>query len=240
MAIALETRSSVAQFYRGTGRALMDHRNFPLAIGRHLEDERAVLRGVVCRGGYTAAVEVGCADGGMHVNTLLELRLAYVGIDVVPEFVSKLSRRLKASNARPAPSARVLDACRLSRLAPALRHHKALVVFSFNSFGNLADPHAVLAETAALRSDALILTYRTGACSSRTRGDYYARCHLERMRQITDSRGVVFQSVDGLCSYAYRPQWVRSLVRGHGFTCIAEDFGVLGRFFWCSAKKRKG
>lgn len=226
------SRPSTADFYGQAGLALMDERNYPSAIVHHLEGERALLRKIVPQKGYTAAIEVGCADGNVHLNTFRELRVDYLGIDIVPQFVAALNVRIEATPGPPRTRACLLDACRLSQLRAELPEHKVLVVFPFNSFGNLEDPRAALSEVHAAGFDLLILTYRTDPASNLTRYEYYERCKLKDIRQAKDTRGVIFHSGDGFRSYAYHRHWLLKNLRGHTFACVTEDFGLLGRFFW--------
>jgi hypothetical protein len=224
---------SSAEFYRDAGQALVDERNYPPAIVDHLIAERAWLKRIIHRGGYSAAIEVGCADGGVHLETLLSLNIRYLGIDLVPRLVSILNDRLKHRPDGARARACVMDARRLSSVKASLRAHKVLVVFPFNSFGNLEDPRTIIAEACGSGFDALILTYRTDPLASRKRLEYYSRCNLARIDKERDSRGVVFLSPEGLRSYAYHRTWLTALLRDFPLSCTVRDFGAFGRFYWC-------
>jgi hypothetical protein len=230
---------TTADFYSKAGAVLMARQNYSKAIRNHLYGEKECVKSIVRQCNYTAAVEVGCADGSVHMQTLLALRLHYLGIDLVPRFISILNQRLDALSPAVAARAVVLDAHCMSSLLPLLQGQAALLIFAFNSFGNVDDPNQVIAQASACRSDFLILTYRTNRKASLLRHEYYSRCNLSGLRHERNERGVVFRSDDGLHSYAYHHAWLTGLFRRHSLRFSVKEFGMLGRLYWCRPSREQ-
>jgi hypothetical protein len=228
---------TTAEFYSTAGAGLLDLRNYSRAICDHLASEKKCVKHTVRKGGYTTAIEVGCADGSLHMQTLLSLKLRYLGIDLVPRFISILNDKLQNLSPDQLAGALVLDAQHISNLRPVMFGQKALLVFSFNSFGNVDDPSKALAQACVAGFDVLILTYRTNGPASQRRSEYYAQCNLSGLRHDRNERGVVFCSDDGLHSYAYRRPWLMGLLRRYPFHCTVREFGMLGRSYWCRRSK---
>ncbi len=222
--------TEVKAFYEDAGRALFAPWNYPLFISDHLAEERAALVRLLGAGGYETAIEIGCCDGSLHADAILGLGLGYLGIDLVEAAVRQVERKLLRDHpGRARAAARVLDAERLTELGPLER---ALAVFSFNSFGNLARPEAVVAELARAGCDACIPTYRLDEASTRARRTYYERCHYAELAELRDEKGIRFTAREGLCTYAYDEGWLLPLLERHGFRVAVDGFGAIGVAYW--------
>lgn len=231
---------SVADFYQNSGQALVDEANYPPAIASHLGEEKSVLTDLLRQGGYTAAVEVGCMDGCLHMETILATDLRYLGIDLVPDSVAQLNRRL---HERPFRNERahalVMDVGDLSILRKTLGKERTLVVFPFNSFGNLDEPIRAIREVQKCCADLLILTYGTDQTSTQLRREYYDRCGYTSVDLLQDDHGMLFTSPEGLHSYAYHETWIRDHFRRHAFGCNKQMFGRLGIAYWGMKTRRR-
>ena len=221
--------SRVKAFYEREGRALFAPWNYPLPISDHLADERASLVRVLGAGGYVTAIEVGCGDGSLHLDAIIGLGLGYIGIDLVETAVEQVQRKLDRDYPGRWAKARALDAERLTALG---RLDHALAVFSFNAYGNLSRPEAVVAELARAGCDAFIPTYRVEASSTQARRTYYERCRYTELVETRDDRGVLFTAREGLHTYAYDAAWLVPLLVRRGFRVTVENFGTIGVSYW--------
>lgn len=219
----------VAVFYAHTGQALAEDVNYPHAIRHHLSQERAIMVRRLSSGAYFVVAEVGCMDGRLLLSDVLRFPARYVGIDLVAASIQVLNQRLRDVGIPEARAVGVaLDARRLSELDQLRGIGNTLVVFPFNSFGNLSEPVIVLAEAALLSAEVLIFTYRTDEMSTRLRAEYYANCGMANLMSQSTEDGVIFTSSDGLATCAYSRRWYESKFRAHGYTCTFEEFGQLG------------
>lgn len=227
--------SAVGTFYRSAGQKLVVTDYYPSAIRDHLAAEEKLAVELLGGGQYTAVIEVGCMHGCLHFAALLQAGVRYLGIDIVPESISAFREHLRTRrDPTDLAEARVFDVSELSLVKPDFTGSRVLVVFPFNSFGNLERPAVALAEVAKCGYDLLILTYRTDEASSVVRAEYYQRCGYTGIQRVVSDRGTCFQSAEGLCTWAYNQTWLIEQLRTAGFTC--EDYslasvgvGYLGR-----------
>jgi len=224
-----EQSAAVAAFYSSIGQALADDANYPAAIRQHLDEEKAILSRHLAAGKYSVVVEVGCMDGRLHMAQVLRFPLRYVGIDLVAESVRKLNlclseRRVPASRA----VGLAMDACQLAKLDCLRDESSALVIFPFNSFGNMAEPSKVIAAAARLTVELLIFTYRTDEASNELRASYYRDSGMTNLECITNRSEVRFSSSNGLVSHAYTPRWFETEFARFGYRCAMDEFGRLG------------
>jgi hypothetical protein len=228
----MKTSPTVEEFYETAGQALVAPENYPSAICDHLQQERRAVRQCVHEGGYQAVIEVGCMDGCLHLETLLDLAVNYQGIDLTAEPIARLRRQLRQRfPGQSFPCADVADVCRLDLLAPRLAGDRVLTLFPFNSFGNLAQPEEALRVVAQCGFDALILTSDTGPAATAVRREYYRRCYT-KLQIRHDERGVLFRSPEGLSSYAYHQAWLERLCQSCRLRCLTTAFDELSRSYW--------
>lgn len=226
----LKRQSQQVAFYSSSGMELVAPSNYPRAVRNYLAGERAVVRRACEASLYDLVVEAGCMDGRLHRNTIHESGIRYLGLDVVPELIERLLRNIADCGAENA-TARVLDICDL-HLTPEIEGGSPLVVFPFNSFGNLVSPNAALASVARCDSDILILTYRTDDRTNGVRTDYYRRCGYSGLTQRRTPDGVLFSAQQGLHSMAYERSWLLPRLNRLGFEVTCEAFADIGVCYW--------
>ena len=221
--------SAVKAFYRTAGQRLVVPDYYPAAIREHLAAEEKLVVRLLNAGKYTAVIEVGCMHGCLHFPALLQAGVRYLGIDIVPESIIAFQEHLRTRrDTTGLAEARVLDVSELSLIQTDFIGRRVLVVFPFNSFGNLEHPTVALAEVAKCGYDPLILTYRADEVSSAVRAEYYQRCGYTGIQHIVSDQGTCFRAVEGLCTWAYNRVWLIDQLRTAAFVCEEYSLASVG------------
>lgn len=215
---------TVVRFYEGTGQQLVDERRYPSDIASYRRRENEVAVGVASL--YQVVLEVGCMSGCLLYDSLRDLPLAYIGIDVVESAVTSLRQKIAdEQQVRALRHALTLDIVEVECISEMLVPGRSVAMFPFNSFGNLPDPIAVLDALARAQLDVWIGTYDTCPNMTAVRREYYEAAAIGRVEEKTDESGVVFTSAQGLRSYAYSETWLRQQLveRGYDAGFVRED-----------------
>lgn len=221
------------EFYgAGGGDALADPALYPPAVARFRESEDALLA-AVARGADTL-VEVGGMHG-LHLEWAHARGLRYLGLDVVERYAAdgrerirqlgpdaaRLEHRFVCGDATKLPA--ILEQAEVG--FPSLR---AVLLFPFNSIGNMADLEGVVRAITAVGLPLLISTYQVSAEATAIRRDYYLRSGLSIQRVVEDDQGVHFQLSGGHTISAYRDSHLRRLFRSHGVELAHRIYSELG------------
>ena len=193
-------KDKIEQFYdQGGGEKLIESNCFVPEIEEYLSKERQVIRDIFKGHNYSGMLEVGCMNG-RNLNIAKELGIEYIGIDLVERFIEEANKKI--GNLEINARAIKCDVGNLHKIGYMLSK-SFLVVFPFNSFGNIDEPQRALNAVSKEGLDSLILTYGTDSMTTRVRRNYLENSELGKLQEIITPKGVVFTSVGGLCSYAY-------------------------------------
>jgi len=220
----------------GLGDSLVDETKYPDEIISYLSLEQELVSSLVGR--FDVIVEVGCMNG-RYLNWAMRKGKKYLGVDIVERYVKDGQER--ASRLLPKGSFRVeiCDAT-LIHLIPEekgwiSKNNKTLLLFPFNSFGNMSKYELVINSLFESRYPFVICSYLTNKYSTFARQQYYENCGYSNVKRIIDHRGVRFLSDDGLDTVAYEPKYVEHIFRKKGIeikTIVFSGIGVayLGNF----------
>lgn len=204
------------------GMRLIDESRYPDEIKDYLAEERRLL--ATLAEGAGVVVEVGCMEGRL-ADWARERGVRYFGLDVEPSF-------RECWDAREGATFVLGDAL---DLLGSLREHTAeipadrsLVVFPFNSMGNVGDAAGVARSLREFGRRFVLLTYETTAAAQSIRHEYYRRCEYEQLHVEESAEGVRFTSSDGLDSVAYHPDYIRSVFARQGIELNSLGFARFG------------
>lgn len=218
----------------GAGGQLADELNYPAAIQQYLSAEE-LLTGRLCRD-CSLLVEVGCM-WGRHLRWAGDRGLSYIGVDAAPEYINalkqRLARRKHPSQTFTAATCDVTcDSALQYLLEPYFKTHKLLLLFPFNSIGNMRQLRGIARQLSAISgrgASFLIATYDVTSRATEARTEYYRNCSMLNLRMRRLRWGIVFTSLQGLRSIAYNPTYMLntfSAVGLHLHTEMLSDIGV--------------
>ena len=223
---------SKKSFYdSGNGDPLIDAKNYPIEIKRYLRYEKKFLYRL--RNEFEVLVEVGCMTG-RYLEWSLEYHKKYIGVDIVSRYIKQGKERLK--NYKLVKPDYQIEICSAESIGQFLlekclaNSSKLLLLFPFNSFGNMKNPEAVIASLSLVNQPFLICSYKTDMRANTARLIYYKRCGYEQTKYERNGTGVHFISVEGLETTAYHPEYIRSICQKHGMRVETEVSGI-GAFY---------
>ncbi|MDD3645940.1 MAG: radical SAM protein [Candidatus Gracilibacteria bacterium] len=225
--------NKVQDFYSNNGgELLVDDDNYPQEIKDFLVNERNVTIDLLFRGGYDLLFEVGCMNA-RNVNISLDLGIGYFGIDIVQRYIEEAKIKISSSGIKDS-FVKVLsaDKVKLDNIVIGASE-KPLVLFPFNSFGNIENIRSTLLSFSALGFDLLISTYGTDDFSNEVRYNYYINCGYEGLQQNEGDESIVFSSNEGLHTSVYKEQWLRKLIKESGYGNIEViSYGGIGKGYY--------
>lgn len=212
---------SIERFYAEFGGdKLVDSSNYPPEIVEYLQQEEHLTRQIMIRYEYGYFIEVGCMDA-RSLWLAISLNVPYYGIDIVDKYIERARAKINAlrkeqsSLIAEVAEASVYDlSLHLSRhfaLQRVISQPRPLVIFPFNSFGNISDPQRASEAVKQCKMDFLILTYKTDEPSTQVRNKYYQNCGYTGLLPTRDDKGVRFSSLEGLDTSAYEESYLGSI-----------------------------
>ncbi len=224
--------SNVSRFYDcNNGDKLADDTRYPPEICDYLEGERTVLCDCIDEHRYSGILEVGCMNG-RNIDVALQKGIKYFGIDLVDRFIAQARKMILETSI-----VGVAEVCDVKDLSPIRDNIDSgyVAAFPFNSFGNIDDPKKALGSTSKEEIDILILTYNTDPLTNEVRRKYLASCGMSDLRQVKDNKGISFTSKEGLSSYAYFAETIRTWACNSGYRRIEEkEFAKIGKAYMCT------
>jgi len=223
---------SKKSFYdSGNGDPLIDAKNYPMEIRRYLRHEEEILCQLKDR--FEILVEVGCM-AGRYLSWILAHGKKYLGVDIVGRYIKQGRERLKSYKlTKPDYRMEICSAENIGRflLENGLAdNRKLLLIFPFNSFGNMKNPEAVIASLSLINQPFLICSYKTDMRANAVRFIYYKRCGYKQISYFRGDIGVSFVSDEGLEAIAYYPGYIRRICQNHGMRVETEVSGI-GAFY---------
>ena len=221
---------TVDEFYAEEGQKLINACLYPDTIKQHLMLEKLKIRDTLKNKKYDAVIEVGCMDGSLHFDVISECDVNYFGIDLINQTIEKFKDKISIISSTKFMRAQVLDINQLRVISTEINHiaKKTLVIFPFNSFGNLHSPAEALSEIRYCGYDVCILTYQTNRIAFTEREIYYTNCRYKNLTSDVNQHGALFSSADGLYSYAYHANFVQNSFQVNQFKFQEEKFGEIG------------
>jgi ubiquinone/menaquinone biosynthesis C-methylase UbiE len=223
-------KNKIEQFYdAGGGENLTNENYLTSEIRDYLTNEREILTNLIKKNNYEGILEIGCMDG-RNLEIAKNLKINYVGIDIVERFIEKANEKMK--NLNITAEAFKCDVKSLKRVKNLISN-KFLAVFPFNSFGNIDGAEEALRSVSKQQLDCIILTYKTSIEANTARKAYLNRSQKTALKMTISSKGVLFTSAKGLHSYAYSSKKIKEMGENNGYKKIDEhDFSKIGKLYY--------
>ena len=223
--------TDVKNFYgKGKGDRLIDPLFYPRSIQLFLADEEALLKRLSTS--FDLLVEVGCMHG-RYLEWAATNEKHYLGVDVVRRYISAGNSRLKEFKSSTQKQRFVLGGAeKISKIVvPSdwdVNVDRCLLLFPFNSFGNMPKPLSVVESLGQRCLPFLISSYRTSMRATACREIYYRNCGYSRLRTYKSQKGVRFTSPDGLNTVAYGKAFVQQMFWSVGMSVRLVPFSQIG------------
>src|SRR5579859_1050486 len=209
---------SVRGFYEsGLGDRLTNPFYYPTNIVDFRRHEKQII--IAIQSSFDLLIEVGCA-GECYLDWAVAHKKRYIGMDIVERNV-KIGQQRVINQGLSEDIYRFIvgDGENLTAIIHAselpVPVGRCLLLFPFNSFGNMQHPHKVLASLQSLKLPFLISSYQTTSNAIVYRQEYYQRCLYQDLHILFQQEGVCFTSSNGFYSMAYHPDYFYQLCQQH-------------------------
>lgn len=226
---ASRTDSHVRDFYdRGGGDRMFSDASLTPPVADYLRREESFVFTVAEELGSKHLFEVGCGYG-RYLACAEARHIDYDGVDLVSALVEAGRRRLTGS---PRTRQKLhIGSCRevaslFEREGLLERARELLVLFPFNCFGNVAEPERVLRSLRLTGARVVVSGFQVAAPATHLRRDYYENNHFTSLQVRVEEAGVLFESAEGLHSWAYTRAELERQFTAAGFTPVR--FELLG------------
>ena len=182
---------------------LIDNANFPAEIVNFLDNEKYIVSKKIVDWWYDLLFEVWCMNA-RNLNISTDLWIWYFWIDIVERYIDEAKKIISDNNINNS-SVKLLSAFEVTSSNIDIRNsQKQLVLFPFNSFGNIEKIRETLLSFSELWYDIFISTYWTDDESNKIRYSYYENCWYLWLKQINTDEEILFSSDEWLKSYVYK------------------------------------
>lgn len=215
------------EFYSsGLGDNLIKKSFYPKEIVSFLDKEKEIVKDELRN--FDLLFEVGCMEG-RYLDVALSENKKYYGIDVVERYV-EMGQEILSKKELPANdfTIKIADAASLDEIFIKNNLSKALIVFPFNSFGNMVNMKDVIKSLATAKRSFLIFTYATDEFSNNARLDYYKNCGYKDIECEEDAKGIRFFSDQGLNTIAYKENYIKTEFNNLGVSIVRVNFANIG------------
>jgi len=222
------------RFYEsGLGDRLIDPLFFPESIKDFLDSEQQLLESL--KRSIDLLIEVGCMQG-RYLEWAIEHKKHYLGLDVVRRYINNGIQRVNNLGSSICNYKFVLGGAEkiASLVKPKdweVKPKRCLLLFPFNSFGNIPDPKPTVRSLAKSNLPFLISSYQTSKKATACRERYYRNCGYRKLRMVKNKNSVCFVSPDGLHSIAYHPRYLQDLFMTNGIRAKAIPFSRMGMLY---------
>jgi hypothetical protein len=217
----------VRQFYSGdwkseeredssAGWKMFDPAHWTPAMHRFQEAERENVLKWMKRKRLGTLIEVGAGSGTYMAEAIGE-KLGYIGYEIVPWLAGLGQSRIQAFKNRMPGWEKPLEMKNESAFGRGVANLKSsdesrdsLLLLPFNLFGNFHDPVQAAEDFTRRGVGVALSTYGTDHASTAARLEYYRRCGYKGLQPFWTPFGVLITSQDGLHSYAYHGEVLRS------------------------------
>ena len=215
--------SSYDFYIHGLGDQLANPACHPAGITAFLEEEQRIVS--LIQHSFDQLIEVGCMNG-RYLDWAIDHEKSYLGVDIVKQYIEEgrqtVIRRMLSSQTYQfvLGDAEEIDYVVLDDHLQAKRD-RCLLLFPFNSFGNMEHVEKVLAALRHINLPFFISSYQTTDYALACRHEYFKRCGYQDIEVSSTEQGILFTSSDGLHSLAYYPEYLLKLFREHDLAVTA-------------------
>lgn len=188
----------------GSGDELVNPANYDNEIDFYLSEEKKLILEFSKR--FDVIIEAGCMTG-RNCELVRALNKKYIGVDIVQRYIDEaISRYRDIENVL----FKCNDIINLEKILFSLQIsmiENSLVIFPFNSFGNILDGESTLKELLKLKINLAIFTYQNSEKANSVRKNYYEKSGFRNLKIRTSMNEVKFYNDKGLTSSAYNQNW---------------------------------
>lgn len=205
--------SSIDFYKNGFGDRFLDSSCYTAEIIDFLQSEEDLL--TIVNDGFDLLVEIGCMHG-RYLNWAVSHSKNYLGIDIVPKYIDAgLQRVVQCGFCRKSYQFKLGKAEEIAVLVDPEKlrasPERCLLLFPFNSFGNMSEISAVINNLVVSRLPFLISSYDVSDLATQVRRDYYFRCGYANVCVLNEKEGVCLTASEGLRSLAFYPDYLAHL-----------------------------
>ncbi|MEI2747303.1 MAG: hypothetical protein V9E88_00905 [Ferruginibacter sp.] len=191
----------------GVGDELVNPENYNIEVIDYLDEEARILEMLISK--FNTVIEAGCMTG-RNLKLIHSLGKKYIGVDLERRYI--IEAKLNFGSVENA-----LFVCSdIINIEDVLINSKqsketAVIVFPFNSFGNVNDNYTTLKCLLQQRFEIVIFTYRNDSVTNEVRKDYYKKSGFKNLVIEENADGVRFHDKTGLDSKAFSKYWFDNL-----------------------------
>lgn len=207
------------------GDELINPRNYNKDIALYLKEEKALMTRILNKA--ETVIEAGCMHGH-NCLFLNSLDINYIGIDIVDRYINMAKNKFKDT---PKVMFVYDDITNLKNILFELKitpTDKLIVLFPFNSFGNLETSESTLIKLLEGGFNIAIFTYKIDNFTNSIRSDYYKKSGFKDLQLKINRTGACFFSANGLNSYAFTIDWINEIAQKTNKHFTATTFSRIG------------
>lgn len=208
---------SPREFYeKGLGDRFLEAVHYSTEISSFLHSEENLVNSL--SPAFDLLIEVGCMHG-RYLNWAVSQSKNYLGIDIVSKYVEGGRRRTSERGLCQKSYRFILGSAEeMGKLIDPDELHvsidRCLLLFPFNSFGNIPDTASVIRNLSACGLPFLISSYLVSDLATQCRTEYYRRCGYAGIQISREEYGVCLSASGGLRSIAFFPEYLKALFKG--------------------------
>lgn len=191
----------------GIGDELINPENYNEEVLFYLKEEAILLNQIISK--FETVVEAGCMDG-RNLELIASLNKNYVGVDLENRYIEAAKNKHATVNGAMFVCDDIIN---LKSILQQIEYNKEelVVVFPFNSFGNVTDNFKTLNTLLTEKFKVVIFTYKNNKFTDTIRENYYLKSGFENLSVEKNGDGVRFFNQTGLNSKAFSEQWFEKI-----------------------------
>ena len=213
----------------GDGDTLIDDSLYSAEVKEYLFMERLEISKKLKS--YNTLVEIGCMVT-RHLDQAIENNKNYIGVDIVQRYIdeanlknSKIKGWGSKYNAICYNALMLEEGFKTITVLKELEKTKTLLLFPFNSFGNIDDCDKMLQVLNRLGIDFMINSYKTDIKTNVFRMNYYKRNSMTNLELLENENGVTIWSDENLNSKCFNEKYYKDRCNNISFN----NFGDYGK-----------
>jgi len=215
------------------GNRLINDALFPEEIKEFLKLEKELLSEIIPL--FDSLVEVGCMQG-RYLQWATKHVQNYIGIDIVSSYIEEGCRNLTQNYGKLIKGHFILgDAEKIDTILNwekfSINPNRTILLFPFNSFGNMQNYLAVIKSLKKSGASFIISTYSTSEIATSIRYKYYEACKYSNLKKEKTNEGVVFSSKDGLWTIAYHQNFLLRIFKEEKLKVDVVNFAGIGKAY---------
>ncbi|MDU8998733.1 class I SAM-dependent methyltransferase [Streptomyces mirabilis] len=215
-------------YHSGGAPAIMRVAHIPDELYPLLQMEALVSLDTALRHDCDAIIELGCYDG-RALEVAKAARIPYYGVDIDPDAISTLERRIADESLSATSKAFLGDVMASGVWSTSVDSRRPLQVIPFNLLGNLEEPTEFLRELGKLGGLAVVSLFNEEQRTTTFRRLYYRACGIDPLEEsFGDYGGILFSGGGGFHSQSFSAAGILSLLQEAGLAPIRQSSNQVG------------